>query len=253
MLARPRTKSVTPAIPHGALPEAADNTRTRLLKAAAEVFAEYGYENATIRQICTRAGANVALVNYHFGDKLELYTEVLRFSLQPGAAGTDFPLPRADAEPAAALRQIVRAMVERAFETGDQANLRFRLMLNEFVRPSGATARLVDVALRPVYDRLREIASAILKLPADHETTRLCVHSILGQVAHFAHSRPVLALLWPEMKMTPAQRELVADHITQFTLTYLNATRSGRPRPAGARKREPLTSFPPNANGGHDS
>ena len=199
---------------------AADNTRTRLLKAAAEVFAEHGYENATIRQICTRADANVALVNYHFGDKLELYTEVLRFCLQPG---TGFTLPQATADPSAALRQIIGAMVERAFETGDQANLRFRLMLNEFVRPSGATARIVDVILRPVYDRLREIAGVILQLPPDDEKTRLCVHSILGQVAHFAHSRQVLGLLWPEMKMTPSQRELVADHITEFSLAYLSA------------------------------
>ena len=123
--------------------------------------------------------------------------------------------------------------MERAFETGDQANLRFRLMLNEFVRPSGATARVVDVVLRPVYDRLREIVGAILKLPPDDDKTRLCVHSILGQVAHFAHSRQMLGLLWPEMKMTPAQRELVAEHITQFSLAYLNGMRSGHPRSAG--------------------
>jgi len=237
LIPRPRTKHVSSdilaALP--GLPDAADSTRTRLLKAAAEVFAEHGYGNATIRQICTRAGANVALVNYHFGDKLELYTEVLRFSLQPESAGACFSLPRAATEPATALRQIVGAMVERAFETGDQANLRFRLMLNEFVRPSGATARVVDVVLRPVYDRLREIVGAILKLPADHETTRLCVHSILGQVAHFAHSRQMLGLLWPEMKMTPVQRELVVDHISQFSVAYLNA-KSVRSRSAGPRR-----------------
>jgi len=236
LLAPLRTKRSTtaPAELRG-LPEPADDTRTRLLKAAAEVFADRGYENATIRQICTRAEANVALVNYYFGDKLELYTEVLRFSLQPGA-GAGFSLPRAAAEPAEALRQIVGAMVERAFETGDQANLRFRLMLNEFIRPSGATARVVDVVLRPVYDRLLEIAGSILKLPADHDKTRLCVHSILGQVAHFAHSRQMLGLLWPEMKMTPAQRELVAEHITRFSLAYLNGTQSGGSR-SGVRRR----------------
>ena len=53
-------------------------------------------------------------------------------------------------------------MIERAFDTSGQAHLRFRLMLNEFVRPSAATARVVDVVMRPVYDRLREIAGAIL-------------------------------------------------------------------------------------------
>jgi TetR/AcrR family transcriptional regulator, regulator of cefoperazone and chloramphenicol sensitivity len=215
-----RTHRASP-IKAGGIAEAADSTRTRLLKAAAAVFAEHGYEDATVRQICARAGANIALVNYHFGDKLELYTEVLRFASQAGPGEARFNLPHGAVEPAAALRRIIGALVERAFETSDQANLRFRLILNEFVRPSGATARVVDVVMRPVYDRLREIVGAILGLSSNHQKTRLCVHSLLGQVAHFAHARPVLTLLWPEMTMTPAQRELVTEHITEFSLAYL--------------------------------
>ena len=216
---QPRAKRTAPRHPAGA----SGSTRTRLLKAAASVFAEHGYQDATVRQICARADANIALVNYHFGDKLELYTEVLRFALQPGPGGARFDLPPAGVEPAAALRRIIGALVERAFEASDQANLRFRLILNEFVRPSGATARVVDVVMRPVYERLREIVSAILGLSSNHQKTRLCVHSILGQVAHFAHGRPLLPLLWPEMKMTPAQRELVTEHIAEFSLAYLQA------------------------------
>jgi AcrR family transcriptional regulator len=228
LIAQPRTKRTRRASPvkAGGIPGAADSTRIRLLHAAAAVFAEHGYQDATVRQICARAGANIALVNYHFGDKLELYTEVLRFAMRPGPGGARFDLPPVGVEPAAALRRIIGALVERAFETSDQANLRFRLILNEFVRPSGATARVVDVVMRPVYERLREIVGAILGLSAQHQKTRLCVHSILGQVAHFAHARPVLVLLWPEMKMTPAQRELVTEHITEFSLAYLHAKES---------------------------
>jgi len=191
-----------------------DDTRARLLKAAAEVFADNGYETSTIRQICARAGANVALVNYYFGDKLELYSEVLRSSMTPRRTP-----PAAD--PDQALRQIIRSMVERAFETGDQANLRYRLMLHELVHATAATSRVVDVVMRPLYDRLREIVGAILELPADHEKTRLCVHSVIGQIAHYAHSTPILTALWPAMTMTPAQREAVAAHVAEFTLAYL--------------------------------
>jgi AcrR family transcriptional regulator len=218
LIPRPSIKRIPPGRPV----RSADGTRIRLLKAAARVFAEHGYHDATVRQICEQAGANIALVNYHFGDKLELYTEVLRFSLQPGRRGVKLGLPPATAEPEDALRLMIAAMVERAFETGEQADLRFRLMLNEFMRPSEATSRVVDVVMRPVYDRLREIAGAILGLPANHRRTRLSVHSILGQVAHFAHAKPVLGLLWPEMtNMSRAQRELVVGHITEFSLAYL--------------------------------
>ena len=35
------------------------------------------YHAATVREICARAGVNIALVNYYFGGKPELYTEAI--------------------------------------------------------------------------------------------------------------------------------------------------------------------------------
>src|SRR4030042_1440789 len=58
----------------------AAKTPKSLLAAASEVFGEKGYRDATIAEICERAGANVAAVNYHFGDKETLYTEAWRHS-----------------------------------------------------------------------------------------------------------------------------------------------------------------------------
>src|SRR5260370_37608549 len=63
-------------------PPASDPTRGKLLEVAGRVFADRGYQATTIREICQRAGANVAAVNYHFGDKLGLYTEILHQSLR---------------------------------------------------------------------------------------------------------------------------------------------------------------------------
>ncbi|WP_435602100.1 TetR/AcrR family transcriptional regulator [Streptomyces sp. bgisy130] len=55
----------------------AQGTRRRLLDAASELFAERGYERATVRDIASRAGANQALLFRYFGSKKALFGEVM--------------------------------------------------------------------------------------------------------------------------------------------------------------------------------
>lgn len=60
-------------------------TRTAILEAAKKIFAAKGFGAATVRDICTEAGANIALVSRYFGSKSGLYAEVCR-SLLDGLA-----------------------------------------------------------------------------------------------------------------------------------------------------------------------
>lgn len=50
--------------------------RERILDAAESLFAEHGYDGVTLRQIAKQAGVDVALANYHFGKKLDLFQAV---------------------------------------------------------------------------------------------------------------------------------------------------------------------------------
>src|SRR3954470_6955933 len=87
-------------------------TRQRILEAAGEVFAEQGFRSATVRDICQRAGANVAAVNYHFGDKAKLYEAVLEQALRTavGRYPPDYGLTKgADAE--ARLRAFIHSFL----------------------------------------------------------------------------------------------------------------------------------------------
>ena len=63
-------------------------TRERLIEAGERLFAQQGFKRVTVREICRAARANVAAVNYHFGDKLGLYREVLQGAIKRHARPT---------------------------------------------------------------------------------------------------------------------------------------------------------------------
>lgn len=58
-------------------------TQVNLIEAAEHEFAENGFHGTSIRDITTRAEANIASVNYHFGSKETLFIEMIRYRLEP--------------------------------------------------------------------------------------------------------------------------------------------------------------------------
>ena len=54
------------------------DTRERILDAAEALFVEHGFEATTMRMITSRAGVNLASINYHFGSKEALIQDVFR-------------------------------------------------------------------------------------------------------------------------------------------------------------------------------
>ena len=59
-----------------------DYTRERILKAALKLFADHGYEGASVRAIVAGAKANQAAINYHFAGKEGLYRAVLAIAFE---------------------------------------------------------------------------------------------------------------------------------------------------------------------------
>lgn len=54
------------------------STKDRILGAAEELFAQFGFSGTSLRQVTSRADVNIAAVNYHFGSKENLVNEVFR-------------------------------------------------------------------------------------------------------------------------------------------------------------------------------
>lgn len=194
-----------------------DETRQKLLDAAGEVFAEVGFENATVREICSRAGANIAAINYHFRDKLGLYTEVLKSALMAQQAAASKADARLSADPRAGLKALIHDWLERMSEDSKRGWLA-RIMAHEMSHPTLALDRVAE-AMGPNYLQFRKLVGKIIGREPDATRTRMCVHSVVGQVLQYTQSRPMLQRLWPELDLDNAkQRRAIADHIVAFSL-----------------------------------
>ncbi len=199
------------------------DTRQRLLEAAGEVFADVGFRAATVREICARAGANVAAVNYHFGDKEALYLEVLAHAHQAALERypPDFGL-RAGANAEEKLAAFVRAFLLRLLDDGVPAWLG-KLMAREMIEPTAALDRIVEHTARPLFERLTAIVRELAgrELPADVLTR--CAQSVVGQCLFYRHCREMIRRGWPEADPTPERIDELAQHITRFSIAGIRA------------------------------
>jgi AcrR family transcriptional regulator len=196
-------------------------TEQRLLEAAGEIFAEHGYQSATTRQICEKAGANIAAINYHFGDKEGLYMAVLRSV--PKAYAEKYPAdfglsPGASAEQK--LRAYLESLVHRVFDEG-RPGWHTKLISREMIEPTRALDTLVEEAARPVHRELASIIRELLGSGATEEAVRLCTLSIISQCVYYHQARSVIRRLYPEQRYGIEDIDRLADHITKFSLAAL--------------------------------
>lgn len=206
-------------------------TRRQLLEAAGEVFAEFGFRNATVREICRRAGANIAAVNYHFGDKETLYAEVLRYAHARALAKYPPLLDLAeDAPPEEKLRAFVKSLLLRIFDKGPNS-WHGKLMSREMIEPTAALDALVEERMRPMATRIWRIVADILDCPLNDERVRLYALSVVSQCVFYHHCGPVVLRLFP--KQPPLDRagiERLANHITRFSLAAMKHLSKPRPK-----------------------
>ncbi|MDZ8118354.1 TetR/AcrR family transcriptional regulator [Pontiella agarivorans] len=129
-------------------------TKERLIEAAAPIFAEKGYRETTVAEISDAAEANIAAVNYHFGDKAQLYSEVWNYLVS--VARSEFPYPDDHTEVGAErwLCLFLRSRLECIFSKGT-AGLCPMLIHREMNEFTPKHDELLATYLKPNHDRVR--------------------------------------------------------------------------------------------------
>jgi len=202
-----------------------EETKLRLLNAAGEVFSEKGFRSGTIREICTRAQANVASVNYHFGGKKELYEALLEhchrdgLRRHPPTAGL-----KDDSQAEQALAAFIRSFLNRTLGQ-DSPAWSTRLMAREMADPSPGLARMVASSIRPNMDRLMTVVRALLGEGANEKDIRHCALSVVGQCQHYYRARGAIGLMFPDVAWDADGIEFLTRHILRFSLAAIRGYR----------------------------
>ncbi len=203
-----------------------DDTREAILTAATDVFAEKGYHEATTREICRRAGANVAAVHYHFGDKAELYREVFRRPLQDLVGrGQDFASKYPDVR--SGLAALYRNMLEPL--TSEQRSCRLmQLHAREQFEPSGVLGDLRPQVFRSQHDELVGLLCRQFGLRRpDLEVQRLAF-AVGGMTMVYCHGRDFVDSFAPELMKGQGWIERLSLRLADYSWAMIEAERRRR-------------------------
>jgi TetR/AcrR family transcriptional regulator, regulator of cefoperazone and chloramphenicol sensitivity len=205
--------------PDSQIPDAKD----RLLAAAMEIFAEKGFKAATVREIVDKADANIAAVNYHFGDKERLYYEAVKFAHQCSAVHGPPPSWPDGTPPVQKLRDFIRLVVR---DMTTPANpIAMQLLMRELTMPTVAAKSIVRDFIQPMAFVLRGLVHEILPHLDPHRTL-MVGFSVIGQCLYYRQNRAVSEMLFTADAVNALTPEMIAEHITRFTLAALGHGRA---------------------------
>lgn len=199
-------------------------TRQRLLITASRIFAEKGYQDATIAEICELAETNIASVNYHFGDKENLYLEAWRHAFQedlrnhPSDGGID---PKTSAEVRLAGR--IKSLIARI---ADPDSSFFSIVHKEMAQQTSLLQKIMKQEINPERQALIALIKELLGQNATDKQIQFCHASIIGQCFHLLKVK--------NMKLNDETRRYVmdltdavafAEHVVKFSLAGIAAIR----------------------------
>ncbi len=196
-----------------------EQTRDRLLEAAGEIFAEFGYRQTTVRDICRRGQANVAAVNYYFGDKEALYLAAVERAHISSAGLENVVWP-----PGWSAQQKLRVFIRQWLEqqlADDRPSWHMKLMLREMSDPTDACVKLVEAYIRPMAETLRGIIQELLPGELDEQRGWMIGFSVVSQCLFYKVHRPIAELLVGTEMYSHFNIVAIAEHITQFSLAAL--------------------------------
>ena len=198
------------------------NTKERILTAAEALFAQRGFEGASLRQLTAAAGVNLAAVNYHFGSKDNLVEEVFKRRLDQLNARRMAALRQIAGQPETTLEDLLGAFIRPALDLSHEGGggLFMRVLARAFAEHDDSLRKFLSDNYGHV---LREFAGAFARLlpHLGKEELYWRLDFITGALTHS------MADFGPMKRRgtvsEAAHRERAAEHLIRFAAAGLLA------------------------------
>lgn len=217
--------------------------RDRLLHAGIQVFARYGFEGTTTRQLAGAAQVNQAAIPYYFGGKEKLYHAVVDHIVHQvapprmAAAGKCADALADPATPRAVLARLLTDILHSLVDliSAPEAINYGRIIVREQMAPTAAFDIVYDGMIRHVHATVSALVGRLIEAPADAPGTILRAHALLGQVFMFLAAREAILRRLKTTVLAPEAlneiRRLVAESIDRLGSPPAAETESGKGTP----------------------
>jgi AcrR family transcriptional regulator len=203
-------------------------TRQKLLDVACEIFAEKGFGGAKISEICRRAGANVAAVNYYFGGKDDLYVAAWKQAMQEFMATV--AKPPEDVTPEEQLAFFIHRFIAKVLLLDGEKNHFRRLELMEMANPTGLIDEAWKEEVAPRREELLRLIRQVMGSDVPETTIKLCELSIVNQCRGYILLNKSRADVLDQEELTADLVNQIAEHTIHFSIAGIQAIRGQKKR-----------------------
>jgi AcrR family transcriptional regulator len=203
-----------------------ESTKSKLLKAGIKVFAEKGYKDATVREICSVAeSSNINSINYYFGSKELLYKKILDLMF------SQHDITETHSDESISMEERLRIFIltscERLYGGGEIEFFLMKIFVSETVKPSSFLSEFVDKYNRPRAQDHINLIRGLVGHDKPEDVVRNCIASIAGQILYYAYSWPALESFFEDYTRRLDYKKL-ADHIYNFSIGGIRAIQTNR-------------------------
>jgi AcrR family transcriptional regulator len=214
------------------------DARARLIAHATRIFAAKGYAASSTREICEAAGANVAAIHYHFGDKEGLYRAVLAAPIEAMAARFGrFDDPALDF--GQAMRVLLRPFVAMALDEDPEARDVLRLHLREAFEPTDVFRDVVDRIVVPLHRALAALLARHCGLAGPDAGIHQLGFAIVAMASDYCTSREFIRRVAPDLLDDEDAAARIVERLAGYAsalLAHEIASRSARGADTSAAK-----------------